>query len=308
MKTLSRQSKRVDEYVTRNNVFNDFFGDADNDAVKNFRPSSKVVLDEPIDQFDENGNSPWAPRPKPKPSITFENDDDAYDVNDEYYYDPDDVDGTFQQREDDDESVRVAVWLDPSLKSNMGGLASGFNKLMRGSSKRTRAKKKKPTSGTNNGNKLKSFITNLIPNNNNNNNYGGGSSGGQGFKLPNLSNLIPKGQNNQNQYGQSQAPKLPSLPKLPKLPNPFKGSTTKKPSSSYGTPSTGTLTPSPGYGAPSSARPAKKQKKKARTTRRPNVNTSTKVLPSAPPDFVFGPPIRLTHQLHYFIDLVQRKQ
>ena len=287
----------------------------DADDESDFRPSSQIKIDEKVDQFDENGNSPWAP----KPSIRFDDyEDENEDDDDAYYVDDDEevvgneiVDGDLSQpREDDDESIRVAVWVDPSLKSGMGGLMTGINKFVRGSSRRTKKPKggsRKPSSSygapnSNNNNKLKSFVTNLLPNNNQN------GGGGKGFKLPNLSNLIPKGQNNQNQYGQAgttrRPPKLPSLPKLPKLPNLpnlFKGSSTRQPSSEYGAPPTGT--PNSGYGVPTrtpgSAKPNPKKKKKSRTTtRRPNVNT--KLLPSTPPDFVFGPPIRFFHKKYKF--------
>ena len=285
--TRNRQSKLSEVY--RDNY-------AEN-RVTEFRPSSQVDYEN--EQFDQNGNGPWSPAP----SLKF---DENYIEDDEYYFDENDVTEDAEPREDDDESIRVAVWVDPSVKTNMGGLMNGIRKFVRGRDSNSRPKQKKPSSSygsssSNNNNKLKDFVKNILPKNNNNNNnyqnsgYGGGKGKNQGFKLPELPKLFKgKGQNSQNsQYGQvsttRRPPKLPSLPKLPSFPNPFKGkgSTTRTPSTDYGVPPA----PSSGYGTPTrtpnSGRP--KKKKKVRT-RKPSVNSNQ--IPSTRPDFVFGSPIR----------------
>lgn len=295
------------------------------DASKSFRPSSKIIFDEPLDQFDENGNSPWAPRHNARFDNQQHEDAEEYYVDENYVEhvrsfdeelleddeddDEDDeevhlVEGGAQPRQDDDESIRVAVWVDPSLKSNMGGIMNGLGKLVKGRSTPNNNKKKnrKPNSGygnqnqNQNSNPLKS-LTNLFPkgnkNNNNNQGYGsnsGGGGGGKGggFKLPNLGSLLPKGQSNSaGQYGGGQGqgnrrPKLPSLPKF-QLPS-LKG--TRAPSGSS-------------YGAPPSRKPAsggggisgllRLPKKKKNRNRQPAADNS---LPSTPPDFIFGPPFR----------------
>lgn len=301
--TISENNSSLTARNRQSKLFEEYHDNYEENRVTEFRPSSQVDYNEPTDQFDQNGNSPWAPAPSSNIDQNYiENEDD------EYYFDENDitdVDKEAEPREDDDESIRVAVWVDPSVKTNMGGLMNGIRKFVQGQGSNQRPRKqKKPSSSygppsSSNSNKLKDFVKNILPkNNNNNNNYqnsggGGGKGKNQGFRLPEL--FKGKGQN--SQYGQASTTrrpqKLPSLPKLPKFPNLFKGkgSTTRKPSTDYGAPPA----PSSGYGiptrTPNAGRPKKKKKPR---TRKPVVNSNQ--LPSTPPDFVFGTPIRLLYE------------